>query len=193
MWLFVGLGNPGQKYDQTPHNLGFEVMDELIGRHGLAWQDARRFQSVMAGGSVNGERLYFQKPMTFMNVSGNAVQPAAAYYKIDAENILVVCDDVNLPYGKIRLRMNGSHGGHNGLRDLIGRLGTNNFARLRIGCQPAHPLRDMSGYVLAPMRGEKREIATLAVSAAADCIESVLSDGSARAMSVWNAWSVDHD
>ncbi len=191
MWLIVGLGNPGPKYDRTPHNLGFEVVDELVRRHGLSWQDARRFQSVMAAGAFKGEKLYFQKPLTYMNVSGNAIQPVAAYYKIEPENILVVCDDVNLPHGRIRLRMNGSHGGHNGLRDLISRLGTPNFARLRIGCQPNHPVGDLAGYVLAPMRGERRETAVFSVGAAADCIESVLADGPEKAMSVWNAWSAD--
>lgn len=188
MWLIAGLGNPGSKYENTPHNLGFECVDELVRRHRLSWQEARRFQAVMASGSFKGEKLYFLKPMTFMNLSGGAIQPAAAYYQIPVENILVVCDEVQLPYGRIRLRTEGSHGGHNGLRDIVQRLGGNNFPRLRIGCQAPHPVADMAGYVLGPLHGEKRALAALAVEAAADCIESVIADGPQKAMSIYNAW-----
>jgi len=190
MWLIAGLGNPGSKYENTPHNLGFECVDEFVRRHRLSWQDARRFQGVAAAGSHGGEQVYLLKPTTFMNLSGGSIQPFAAYYQIPVENIIVVCDEVQLPYGRIRLRMDGSHGGHNGLRDIVQRLGGTNFPRLRIGCQAPHPVADMADYVLGPLRGEKRELATLAVGAAADCIESVLADGPQKAMSVWNAWKL---
>lgn len=190
MWLIVGLGNPGSKYARTPHNLGFDCVDGLVRRHKLDWQDARRFQGVMAAGSFNGEKLYFLKPMTYMNLSGASVQPCADYYKIPPENVLAICDDINLPWGKIRLRPSGSHGGHNGLRDLIARLGTENFPRLRIGCAPMRPPRDMAEYVLSPAWGEAAEIAPLALGAAEDAVESILRDGLPKAMSLFNAWKL---
>lgn len=190
-WLIVGLGNPGSRYAGTPHNLGFDVVDVLVGRHGLQWTDQKRFKCVAAAGSLEEDKIFLLKPMTYMNVSGEAVQPFAAYFKVPTERIVVVCDDVALPWGKIRLRERGSAGGHNGLKDLIGRLGSEAFPRLRIGCAPIRKPRDMSSYVLSPMWGEARELADHAVEAAADCIEEVLEKGCAKAMSRWNAWSAD--
>ncbi len=188
-WLIVGLGNPGSRYERTPHNLGFEVVDALVQRHRLDWQDTRKFQAQVAAGSFDGEKLYFMKPQTFMNVSGNAVQPFAAYYQIETPNILAVCDEVNLPYGRIRLRADGSHGGHNGLRDLVSRLGGQNFARLRVGCQPNHPVSDLAAYVLGPMRGDAWDISRLSIEAAVDCVEMWLSEGPQKAMAKYNGWS----
>ncbi|MDK2972353.1 MAG: peptidyl-tRNA hydrolase, family [Candidatus Sumerlaeota bacterium] len=189
MWLIAGLGNPGSRYERTPHNLGYEVADTLVRRHGLRWEDSRRFKSFAAAGSFNGEKIYFLKPITYMNLSGDAVQPFADFYKIPPANVLVACDDVNLPYGRIRLRERGSDGGQKGLRNIIQRLGTDAFCRLRIGCAPERPVGDLAGYVLSPIWGEGVELARLAVEAAADCIEDVLAKGPQKTMSVWNAWS----
>lgn len=189
MWLIAGLGNPGTKYTNTPHNLGYEVVDRLVARHGLAWQDVRKFSAVAAAGAYNGEKLYLLKPMTFMNLSGGSVQPFAAYYKVPVDRILVVCDDVALPWGTIRLRERGSHGGHNGLRDIESRLGSNDYPRLRMGCAPRTRRGDLAAYVLGKMTAAEREVADIEVEAGTDCIEMVLSEGAAKAMSIWNAWS----
>ena len=188
MWLFVGLGNPGSRYDRTPHNLGFDVVDLLVERHGLAWQDTRRFKCVAAAGSFQGEKIFFMKPMTYMNISGDAAQPFADYYKIPNENILAITDDVNLPWGKIRLRAKGSAGGHNGLKSLIQRLGGDDFPRLRLGCQPEGPSGDMKSYVLSPVWGDAAELAPIVREKAADCIESILEDGFSKTMAVYNGW-----
>lgn len=189
MWLIAGLGNPGSKYDNTPHNLGFETVDFLASRHGLAWQDARKFTCFAAAGSYEGDKLFLVKPMTYMNLSGNAVQSFAAYYKIAPQNIIVVCDDVALPWGKIRLRERGSHGGHNGLRDVQAKLASDEYMRLRIGCEPRTRRGDLAAYVLGKMTKAEREVADLAIAASADCIETVLQDGAPKAMSRWNGWS----
>ena len=189
MWLIAGLGNPGAKYNRTPHNMGYDVVDILAQRHGLRWQSLSKWPLLAAGGDFQGEKLYFIKPLTYMNLSANAVAPFADYYKIPPRNILVVCDDVNLPYGKIRLRESGSHGGHNGLRDLIQKLGTESFPRLRIGCAPPRPVHDLAQYVLSPMWGEGLELAQPAIDVAADCVEAVLSDGAIKAMAQYNGWS----
>lgn len=191
MWLIVGLGNPGAKYLRTPHNLGFDCVDLLAQRLDARWQEQSKFQSYAAGGSLAGERVFLLKPVTYMNLSGNAVQPFADYYKIELPRIVVVCDDVALPYGRIRLRQRGSHGGHNGLRDLVNRFASEDFARLRIGCQPNHPVRDLAGYVLGPMTGEAWDLSRLSIEVAADCVETILTEGFGRAMSRYNAWNAD--
>ncbi|MBX3730352.1 MAG: aminoacyl-tRNA hydrolase [Candidatus Sumerlaeia bacterium] len=187
-WLIAGLGNPGKKFNRTPHNLGYEVADLIVRRHGLAWEESRRFKSFAAAGSCDGGKLYLLKPITYMNLSGDAVQPFADYYKIPTDRVLVVCDDANLPFGKIRLRERGSDGGQKGLRHILERLGTDAVCRLRLGCAPTRPARDLTSYVLSPMWGEAAELADLAVQAAADCVEDVLAKGALKAMSVWNAW-----
>ncbi|MCB2157026.1 aminoacyl-tRNA hydrolase [bacterium] len=189
MWLIAGLGNPGAKYNRTPHNLGYEVVDLLVRRHGLRWQNLSKWPAMIAGGNFDGDKLYFMKPLTYMNRSADAVRPFADYYKIPTKNCLAVCDDVNLPFGKIRLRESGSHGGHNGLRDLIQNLGTQDFPRLRIGCAPMKPVHDLAAYVLGSMWGEGLELAELAIEVSADCIETVLSDGTIKAMARYNGWS----
>jgi PTH1 family peptidyl-tRNA hydrolase len=189
MWLIVGLGNPGPKYNRTPHNLGYDTVDLLAQRHELRWSEQARFKSYVAAGSTMGFKIFLMKPVTYMNLSGDAVQPFAAFYKIPPENVLVICDDVNLPYGKIRLRERGSHGGHNGLRNIAERFSTDEYPRLRIGCAPEHPVRDLAAYVLSPMYGDDWESSRLSVEVAADCVESVLSDGALKAMSLYNSWS----
>jgi PTH1 family peptidyl-tRNA hydrolase len=189
MWLIVGLGNPGPKYNRTPHNLGFDTVDLLAQRHELRWTEQARFKSYVAAGSTMGIKIFLMKPITYMNLSGEAVQPFAAFYKIPPEKIVVICDDVNLPFGKIRLRERGTHGGHNGLRSIGERLATDDYPRLRIGCAPLFPAKDLAGYVLSPMAGDAWETSRLAVEVASDCLESVLSEGPSKAMSLYNSWS----
>jgi PTH1 family peptidyl-tRNA hydrolase len=142
----------------------------------------------MAEGSLAGRKVALMKPVTYMNRSGGAILPFAQYYKVPLERVVVVCDDVNLPFGRIRLRLGGSHGGHNGLRDIIEGSGTDQFPRLRIGCAPMRPARDLAGYVLSPMWGEGLELSELAVEVAGDCVEMGILEGLHKAMSVFNSW-----
>ncbi|MEQ8819102.1 MAG: aminoacyl-tRNA hydrolase [Sumerlaeia bacterium] len=189
MWLICGLGNPGSKYERTPHNLGFDVVDVLARRHGLEWEDAKKFKARLAVANFQGEKVVLMKPMTFMNVSGEAVRPFCDYYDVAPDRVVAVCDDIALPYGKIRLRAKGSHGSHNGLRSLIQHLKTQDFPRLRIGCQPPRPVNSMADYVLSPMWGEGKELGPLSVEVSADCLEEILASGLDKAMAIFNAWS----
>jgi len=132
MKLVAGLGNPGNKYEGTPHNVGFRVMDMLAEKLGISGFE-NNFDSLVFRESINGEMCFFLKPQTFMNRSGIAVAECAKYFKIPIENILIISDDINLPPGKARFREGGGHGGHNGLRSIIDSLGNNKFRRMRIG------------------------------------------------------------
>ena len=148
MKIIVGLGNPGRRYEATPHNLGFEAVDELARRWALDWRLRERDRMFLAEGRAGGEAVALIKPVTFMNLSGEAVAPFVRQKELGDEGLLVVTDDVNLPIGRIRLRPSGSHGGHNGLRSMIERLGHSEFGRLRIGIQPTWPVDDLVAFVL---------------------------------------------
>lgn len=188
MWLLAGLGNPGSRYEDTPHNLGFEVVMLLARRHGLRWGPSRQARAEVATGEIAGTPVALMMPTTYMNLSGEAVVPFAKYYKIDAENILTVTDDVALPWGKVRMRVKGSHGGHNGLRNIIALLGTDAFPRLRIGCEPVGWQGDLASYVLAKLRGDARELATHMTEIAADAVEKSLKVGFEKAQGQFNGY-----
>src|SRR5262245_37278085 len=148
MKLIVGLGNPGPKYRQTLHNVGFEVLDALAARHKVSF-DAAPAEALLA--KVRGlgdDTVLLAKPLTFMNLSGRAVQDLRHYFKIEPDDLLVVTDDVNLPAGQLRARRGGSAGGHNGLKSIIGSLGTDQFPRLRVGVGRGDPRRDLADRVL---------------------------------------------
>ena len=132
MKLIVGLGNPGKKYDGTRHNVGFVVIDRLASAPGVA-KTQDRFHADIAEWREGGETVLLMKPQTFMNLSGRAVREAVDFYQLDHKDVLVVCDDMSLPLGKLRFRARGTHGGHNGLRDIQSHLGTTEYSRLRIG------------------------------------------------------------
>lgn len=175
MKLIVGLGNPGREYDRTRHNVGFEAVDRLARRHvepGVAAPARNRFNGLLLDASIRGERTLLLKPLTFMNRSGQAVAEAVRFHKLDAAtDLLVLVDDVALPCGAIRLRGEGSAGGHNGLADIERQLGTNRYARCRIGIDPpgAVPQRD---YVLGRFRPDQVDAIDAALDqcvAAAEC------------------------
>ncbi len=147
--MIVGLGNPGREYQGTRHNLGFLVVQALADSFGWGWQPRREFQTEETGGRVDGADVALIRPMTFMNCSGAAVGPFSRYYKIAPENILVVCDDYNLEFGQLRIRRNGSDGGHNGLKSVIEALGSTDFPRLRLGIGRPRGPQDAADYVLA--------------------------------------------
>lgn len=186
MVLLVGLGNPGPRYRGTYHNVGFDVVDEIARRHaaqfGAAPADALVARVRRPGGDV-----LLAKPLTFMNLSGRAVGDLQRFYKVDPEALLVVTDDVNLVSGRLRLRARGSAGGHNGLKSIIGSLGTDAFPRLRVGVGRGDPRRDLSDHVLARVPAEERDALRAAVELAADAAECFVEAGILEAMNRFNA------
>ena len=185
-WLIVGLGNPGDQYENTRHNIGFMVLDELAERRNVPVQRLR-FKALTQLTAVSGQKVLLMKPVTYMNLSGEAVRPAADFYKIPPEHVLVLSDDTALPAGKLRIRKSGSAGGHNGLKSIIQHLGTDQFPRLRVGVgQKPHPDFDMADWVLSKFQGEDKKLIDAAVARAADAVECILAQGFDTAMSRFN-------
>ena len=148
IWLFVGLGNPEPKYDGTRHNAGFAALDALAETWGISVSKTK-FQSLWGQGETNGHKVVLQKPLTYMNLSGDAIAPLAAFFKIPADHVIVLCDDITQNPGKLRIRPSGSAGGHNGLKSIIARLGGENFPRIRIGVgAKPRPDYDLADWVL---------------------------------------------
>jgi PTH1 family peptidyl-tRNA hydrolase len=185
MHLVVGLGNPGRKYNGTRHNVGFEVLAELARRH--AAPDARSgFEAEVTETTIAGRRTLLAAPRTYMNLSGRSVQQIVKFYKLPLEDLLVICDDMNLPAGKLRLRKSGSAGGQKGLQNIIDQLGTQDFSRLRIGIGRPPENIDAVDYVLTRFRSDERELLEDAVSDAASAVETWLRDGADAAMNSIN-------
>ncbi len=190
-WLVVCLGNVGDQYENTRHNIGFEVADELAERKNIPLQKLKH-RALTNTTELGGQKVLLMKPVTYMNLSGEAAADAARFYKIPPERVLVVCDDVALPPGKLRIRKlrirtGGSAGGHNGLKNLIQHLGTDKFPRVRIGVgQKPHPDYDMADWVLGKFQGEDRKAMDAAVKKAADAVECLLKEGPDRAMNRFN-------
>jgi len=183
MKLVVGLGNPGRKYDGTRHNAGFDVVDALVRRHHLDWESAPA-EAVIAKWRVRSALL--AKPLTFMNLSGQAVGDLLRFYKIDLADGLVVVDDVNLETGRLRARPDGSAGGHNGLKSIIERLGTETFARLRVGVGRGDARRDLADHVLARFDPDEGTIVAETVARAADAVELFIAEGIGPVMNRYN-------
>ena len=187
MHLIVGLGNPGSEYEWSRHNLGFMLIDKLAGDAGAVVK-RRECHSLVGSASLEGHRVRLAKPQTYMNLSGEAVACMVAKYEMSdvAESLIVISDDLALPLGNIRLRARGSAGGHNGLKSIIGALGTSEFVRLRIGIQPEHPVDDTKSFVLDEFRrGQRREVKEV-LERGAEALRAVLRDGIAKAMSLYN-------
>ena len=185
-WLLVCLGNPGDKYENTRHNVGFMVADEVAERQSKPIQRLK-FKALTNVLSISGEKVLVMKPITYMNLSGEAVRPAADFYKIPPDHVLVVSDDTALALGRLRIRTKGSAGGHNGLKSIIQHLGTDQFPRLRVGVgEKPHPDYDMADWVLGKFTGEDKKTITAAVKRAADAIECILDEGIDRGMGKFN-------
>lgn len=193
MKLVVGLGNPERSYVGTRHNVGFEVIDQLAGRLGWMKQGdfdrlARtKFDGLAFDGVVGSEKLVLLKPLTYMNLSGKAVQAAMAFYQMTPADIMVILDDLALPVGRLRLRGSGSSGGHNGLRDIERVLGTNQYPRLRIGIDPAPPRVAGRDYVLGKFTPEQRVLLEPALGRACGAIVTWIDKGIETAMNQFNA------
>jgi PTH1 family peptidyl-tRNA hydrolase len=187
MYLIVGLGNPGSEYEWTRHNVGFLLVDKLAADAGVTVK-RRECRSLLGSGLIESERAKLIKPQTFMNLSGDAV--ACLMAKDESaeagKSLIVISDDLALPFGTIRLRARGSAGGHNGLKSIIGVLGTNEFTRLRIGIQPDHPVSDAKKFVLDEFASSERRALKEILERSAEAVRSVLRDGIAKAMSLYN-------
>ena len=185
MKLVVGLGNPGPRYAGTRHNVGFDAVDLLAGRHTADWAAAPRgAEALVANWRIGG--AIFAKPLTFMNLSGGAVVPLLQFYKVELADLLVIVDEVQLETGRIRVRPSGSAGGHNGLKSLIGSLGSDAFARLRIGVGRGDTRRDLADHVLAKFGAEERPVIADAIARAADATEVFIAEGIQPAMNRFN-------
>jgi PTH1 family peptidyl-tRNA hydrolase len=180
--LIAGLGNPGSKYEQTRHNAGFWFVDAVARRYGTVFRAESRYKSDVTRCRIDGHDCRLQKPMDFMNCSGQPVASFAAFYRIPRQAILVVHDELDLPPGTIRLKMGGGHGGHNGLRDLIPKLGGNDFMRLRIGIgHPGHR-DDVTGHVLKPAPRDERATIDAAIDVALQVLPDIVAGNTDRAM-----------
>jgi peptidyl-tRNA hydrolase, PTH1 family len=186
MKIVVGLGNPGPKYRGTRHNLGFDVVRELANRHGGRGPTIKH-EAELVEAFFSGEKLLLVAPQTYMNLSGKSVWPLVDFYKLPLDDLLIVCDDLNLDTGRLRLRASGSAGGQKGLAHIIQRLGSEEFARLRIGIGQPPGRMDAADYVLSKFLKEEREIIEIAVKSAADGVESWIEEGCEKAMNKVNA------
>jgi PTH1 family peptidyl-tRNA hydrolase len=187
MRLIVGLGNPGPEYEWSRHNLGFMLIDKLASETD-ATVKRRECHSLVGSAQLEGERVRLVKPQTFMNLSGEAVGCLVAKHLLEevARQLVVISDDLALPFGTIRLRARGSAGGHKGLKSIIGALGTNEFIRIRLGIQPGHPVSDARTFVLNQFpRSQRRDVGRI-LELASDALRCVLRDGIGKAMTLYN-------
>jgi len=185
-WIVVFLGNPGLKYEGTRHNAGFMACDAMAKEKAVN-VNRSRFKALTASCNIKGESVLLMKPQTYMNLSGEAVKQAADFYKVKPEHIIVVSDEVSLPIGKLRIRQKGSAGGHNGLKNIIQCLGTDQFPRIRLGVgAPPHPDYDMADWVLSAFKNQDAEDMARAAERAAQAVECYITEGADRAMNKFN-------
>ena len=185
-WLLVCLGNPGKQYENTRHNIGFTTADEIERRSGVKINKLR-YRALTGEVKLGGERVLVMKPQTYMNLSGEAVKLAGAFYKIPPERVIVISDDVSLPLGKLRIRANGSAGGHNGLKNIIQHLGTDAFPRIKVGVgAPAHPEHEMVDWVIGNFTPAEKKVVADAVGRAADAVECLIEKGISEAQNKFN-------
>ena len=185
-WLLVGLGNPGDKYDNTRHNVGFAAIDQLAEELRVPVQKLK-YRALTQTVELGGAKVLLMKPITYMNLSGEAVGGAARFFKIPADHVLVLSDDVSLPVGKLRIRKGGSAGGHNGLKSIIQHLGTDQFPRVKIGVgEKPHPDYDMADWVLGKFTGEDLKAITQAIQRAGKAAACYIQDGPDKAMNKFN-------
>jgi PTH1 family peptidyl-tRNA hydrolase len=185
MRLIVGLGNPDPEYQWTPHNLGFLAVDELANR-GAIRVERPEGKALVGRGKLAGEEILLAKPQTYMNLSGISVRELLEKYELSPVDLLVMWDEVQLPFGTIRIDRKGSGGSHNGANSVIGSVGTQDFYRIRLGCGPDHPLSSRKEFVLRPMRKPELEVAAEMVNEAGDAVEMILGKGIEAAMNKFN-------
>lgn len=190
--LVAGLGNPEKKYDGTRHNAGFVVIDRLAETCNIAYGGTQK-KAAVGKGTIGSRKVLLAKPLTYMNLSGEAVRGLSDYYKIDTtKDLIVISDDVDLPVGMIRIRKQGSAGGHNGLKDIIKHLGHDRFLRVRVGVGGKPQGKDMIGHVLGSVPPDEREAMEEGIERAAQAVVSILNDGPDKAMNLFNTKAKEH-
>lgn len=193
MKLIVGLGNPGIEYQFTPHNLGFMVVDCIANGLGVEVRN-RQCQALTARGRIAGQPVILAKPETFMNLSGLSVRELVAEYQVDVKlDLIVIYDELDLPFGTIRIRQRGGTAGHNGMESILGALDTDEFLRIRLGIAPDRKITDGAKYVLTPFRKSQEKVVGEIAGNAAGAVEVILKDGAAAAMNRFNRKAVDSD
>lgn len=190
-WLIAGLGNPGPQYAATRHNVGYLVLDVLAGRMGQKLAKHRRANADAAEGRLEGHRAVLLRSRSFMNESGGSIKAAADYAKIAPEQIVLVYDEIDIPFGTLRLKFGGGEGGHNGVRSAKRSLGTPDFYRVRVGVSRPPVRMDAADYVLRPFSGTERKELPSVVERAADAVEMLLTQGLDAAQNYYNTGSVD--
>lgn len=193
MKVIAGLGNPGAEYANTPHSIGFEVVDALAREIGASWKASSSFGGELAAGMLGGVKVVLVKPMTYMNLSGDCVAPVVKYHNAKAaEDLLVVSDDIDLPVGKMRVRKGGSAGGHNGLKSVIERTGTPDFVRLRLGVgRDSHERANVIGHVLGKFSPADRRVMDEVVAQAVKAIGTIELESVETAMNRYNGWTAE--
>lgn len=185
-WIVAFLGNPGLKYNGTRHNAGFMAADAMEKKLGVSI-NKMRFKALTQTADIGGKKVLLMKPQTYMNLSGDAIAQAANFYKVPPERVIVVSDETALPIGRLRIRRGGSAGGHNGLKSVIARLGTDQFPRIRLGVgDKPHPDYDMADWVLSAFKGQDAADMELVAKKAADAVECYITEDADRAMNKFN-------
>jgi PTH1 family peptidyl-tRNA hydrolase len=182
--VIAGLGNPGIRYEWTPHNMGFLVIDELARRHNLRVTKSEN-QALTGSGQIQNKSVLLVKPQTFMNLSGNALGPILSYRNLTNHDLLVIYDELDLPWSALRIKKSGSAAGHNGVKSIIGVLKTDVFMRVRVGIHPGGPM-DAATYVLSPFAKAWNSMVVELVSYTADAVEAIVAEGADKAMAKFN-------
>ena len=186
MYLIVGLGNPSEKYDKTRHNVGFDVIDALADKYNIEVRE-KKAKALCGSGYIEGQKVILVQPQTYMNLSGDSVAPLMNFYKLDpAEELIVVCDDINLDPGYIRIRKKGSAGGHNGLKDIIAKTGSDQFSRVKVGVGKKPAEWDLADFVLSRFSREERADLEGAILDAMDALVHMVQDETEEAMNLYN-------
>src|ERR1022692_4345747 len=190
MFLVAGLGNPGEEYALTPHNMGFLTVDRLAGRHGI--RVTRKDSRARVGlGEIDGQPVMLAQPQTFMNLSGTSLKPLMEKHSIDVGRLVVVYDELDLGWKALRIKTKGSAAGHNGMKSVMGSLGSSDIVRVRLGVHPGHPLNGGTEYLLAPMKRSQRTELDEFIDYAADAVRAIIAEGVEKAMTRYNRRAPD--
>ena len=185
-YLITGLGNPGREYEETRHNIGFQCIDTLAKHHGLSFDPGKKSKARIADGTIAGKRVLLAKPQTFMNLSGSSIQGLADFYKIPPERIMIIFDDLDIPPGTLRIRPKGGSGGHKGMTDIIQKLGSQDFPRIRFGIGRPPGKMNPAAYVLRRFDADEQPVIEQTVSRVVNAIEAWLTEGINTAMNRYN-------